>query len=134
MKMRYLAATAVLVSAAVHLTLWFQGMRDEHLIGPAFLVNVAAGAVIAALLLRWAHWMPGALAAGFGLSTLGAFTLASTVGLFGDHESWQGGYVFAAAAVEVVAIVAGVLVIARHRAPAPAQLSPVPASNRSESA
>jgi hypothetical protein len=111
MTMRYLAATAVLASAAIHLTLWFQGMRDVHVIGPAFLVNIGAGVVIAVLLVRWHHWASGALSACFGTATLGAFTLASTIGLFGDHERWGGFYVFSAAGVELVAVLAGLAIL-----------------------
>jgi hypothetical protein len=111
MTLRLVAATAVLASAAIHLTLWFQGMRDVHVIGPAFLVNIGAGVVIAVLLLRWRHWAPGLFSACFGMSTLGAFTLASTVGLFGDHEKWGGAYVFSAAGVEIVAVVAGLAIL-----------------------
>jgi hypothetical protein len=111
MTMRYIAAAAVLTSAAIHLTLWFQGMRDVHVIGPAFLLNISAGVLIAVLLVRWRHWAPGALSACFGMATLGAFTLASTVGLFGDHEKWGGVYVFSAAGVEILAVLAGLAVL-----------------------
>ena len=135
MTMRYLAALAVLTSATVHLILWFQGMRDVHVIGPSFLVNVAAGIAIAALLLRWRHWPAGAMAAAFGAGTLGAFTMASTVGLFGDHEKWQGPYVFVAAVAELVAIVAGLAVVrAELGTTAQLQLTPVRAEKRAESA
>lgn len=126
MSIRYVAAASVVVSVAIHLTLWLQGMRDVHVIGPAFLVNVVSGLVIAVLLVRWHHWLPGALAACFGLATLGAFTLASTVGLFGTQESWAGFYVFAAASAEIVAIVTGLAVVLEDpdelqpQAPAPA--------------
>ncbi len=119
MTIRYVAATAVLVSAAIHLTLWFQGMRDVHVIGPAFLVNIASGIAIAVLLVRWHHWVPGVLAACFGLATLGAFTLASTVGLFGDQESWAGFSVFCAATAEIVAVVTGLAVVLEDPDPAP---------------
>ena len=43
MTVRILAAVAVLVSAAVHLYLWFDGMRDAHVVGPAFLLNAVGG-------------------------------------------------------------------------------------------
>jgi hypothetical protein len=109
MMMRVLAAVAVLVSGYVHLKLWFDGTRHIDVIGPLFLVNVAAAVVIAALLVLWRHWVPLLLAVGFGASTLGAFIVSASVGLFGLHESWEGPYVWAAAVAEVVAVVAGVL-------------------------
>lgn len=111
MFLRYTAAAAVLASAAIHGWLWLDGMRSVHVIGPAFLVNVVSGVVIAILLVRWRHWVSGALAASFGLATLGAFTLASTVGLFGTHERWAGFYVFGAATVECLAIVIGAALV-----------------------
>ena len=119
MVLRHVAAAAVLASVAIHGWLWLDGMRDVHVIGPAFLVNVVAGVVIAVLLVRWRHWLPGALAACFGLATLGAFTLASTIGLFGTHERWQGFYVFGAAVAELVAIVAGLALVLEDPETAP---------------
>ena len=117
MKMRIVAAAAVLVSVGIHLKLWFDGMKDVHVVGPAFLANVAGGLVIVVLLLRWRHWLPPVLAICFGASTLGAFTIASTVGLFGDHETWHGSYVFVAAAVEIVAIVTGAALVLEEESP-----------------
>jgi hypothetical protein len=120
MTMRYVTAGAVLLSVAIHLTLWLQGMRDVNVIGEAFLVNVGSGIVIAVLLVIWRHWAPPALAACFGLATLGAFTVASTVGLFGDHETWQGFYVFGAAGAEVLAVLLGLTLVLEDPEPAPA--------------
>lgn len=114
MTMRILAAAAVLVSAAVHLYLWFDGVRDQDVIGELFLVNVVAGVVIAFLLVRWRHWAPPFLAMGFGASTLGAFVISTTVGLFGINTTWSGGYVWTAAVSEVVAILAGGVALARE--------------------
>jgi len=108
-KARLLAAAAVLVSAYIHLTMWFDGVRDQHVIGPSFMVNAVAGIVIAVLLVLWWQWVPLFLAVGFGVSTLAAFVISSTVGLFGIHAHWSGGNVWAAAVSEVVAILAGVL-------------------------
>jgi hypothetical protein len=113
MWMRIVAAVAVLVSAGVHLKLWFDGVRDEHVVGPAFMLNAVGGIVIAILLVTWRHWIPAFLALGFGVSTLGAFIIAATVGLFGVHEHWEGGYVWAAAIAEATAIVFGGLVLLR---------------------
>jgi hypothetical protein len=106
MRMRMLAAAAVLVSAAVHLYLWFDVFRHTDVVGPAFMMNAVGGAIIAVLLVSWRHWIPLVLAVGFGASTLGAFIIAATVGLYGVHEHWTGWEVWTAAAAEVVAIVA----------------------------
>ena len=129
MWVRIVTAVAALVSAAVHLILWwFDGYRDIDVIGPAFLLNGAAGAVIAVLLLRWRHWVPAFLVAGFGASTLGAFVTSATVGLFGVHETWTGGWVLSAAASEVVCIVGGLFLLLEQwravRSPAGAGPSP----------
>ena len=113
MGMRVLAAVAVLVSAVVHFYLWFDGMRDVDVIGPAFLLNAVGGAVIAVLLLTWSHWIPALLTFGFGVSTLGAFVLSTTVGLFGVQEQWQGWAVWTAAISEAVAIVVGAVLLLR---------------------
>jgi hypothetical protein len=106
MKMRVLAAAAVLVSAAIHLKLWFDVFRHTHVVGPAFMVNAVGGVIIAVLLVTWRHWIPVVLAVGFGVATLGAFVIAATVGLYGVHENWTGWEVWTAAVAEVVAIVA----------------------------
>ena len=136
MTLRYAAALAVLASVAIHLTLWFQGMRSVHVIGPAFLLNALGGMVIAVLLARWRHPGAGALAACFGMATLGAFTLASTIGLFGDHESWEGFSVFAAAAVEILAVLLGLAIMLEDPAdePAPVGAQTAPRVKRSERA
>jgi hypothetical protein len=122
MTARTIAAIAVLVSAYVHLREWLDGMRDVHVIGPLFIVNIVAGVVIAVLLFTWKHWLAPFLAFGFGASTLGGFAIATTsAGLFGDHEKWQGGYVWLAAASEVVAILAGLYAVSRELRSAPAR-------------
>jgi hypothetical protein len=110
--MRLLAAVSVLVSAAVHLYLWLDFARDDDVLGPSFVLNAVGGAVIAAMLLVWRHWLPAFLAVGFGLSTLLAFVLATTVGLFGVTANWTGWAVWVAAASEVVAVVAGGVLLA----------------------
>jgi hypothetical protein len=119
MTVRLIAAAAVLVSAYVHLHLWLDGYRHDHVIGPLFLVNVVAGLAIAVLLVTWRHWIAPFLAFGFGASTLGGFAIAAQWGLFGDHEKWQGPYVWTATAAEAVAIVAGLYLLAAARRTAP---------------
>lgn len=109
MRTRAVAAVAVLVSAGVHLWLWFVGMGSISVIGPSFMFNAVAGLAISGLLMFWRHWMPLFLAVGFGASTLGAFVISTTIGLFGLHEQWVGVPVWAAAISESVAIAAGLL-------------------------
>jgi len=112
LSVRVVAAVAVLVSAFVHLRLWLDGVKDQHVVGPAFLVNAIAGVVIAVLLVLWRSWEPPFLAVGFGASTILALVISSTVGLFGVHEHWTGPYVWTSFIAEVVAIVAGLTVLA----------------------
>ena len=124
MRLRGVGAVALLVSAGVHLYLWFDGVRNQT-VGPMFLINVVAGVVIAILLVRWEHWVPAFLTAGFGAATLGAFIIASTVGLLGVHTVWAGGSVWTAAAAEVVCIVVGGLLLLRGRSVTPQLARPV---------
>ena len=115
MSIRIVAALAVLVSAYVHLYEWLSGMRHVHVIGPLFIVNIVAGVVIAGLLFAWKHWLAPFLALGFGASTLGGFALATTsAGLFGDHEKWQGAYIWVAAVSEAVVIVTALVALSRE--------------------
>jgi hypothetical protein len=118
MRLRTLGAVALVVSAAVHLYLWFDGVRNQT-VGPLFLVNVVAGVVIAVTLLRWEHWVPAFLTFGFGAATLGAFVISSTVGLLGVHTEWAGVSVFTAAAAEIVCIVVGLTLLLANRSVSP---------------
>jgi len=112
MKLRMVVAAAVLVSGAVHLKLWADGFRDISVIGPLFLLNAAAALVIAGAVLRWRSWPPLLVAVGFGASTLVAFVISATVGLFGVHEVWNGGaYAITTNVSELVALVAGSLAL-----------------------
>jgi hypothetical protein len=115
MKLRLLTALAVLVSAYVHLKLWNDGFKHLDKIGPAFMTNAIGGLVIAVLLLAWRHWISPLLAIGFGASTLGAFIISATHGLFGLHEHWVGWEVWTAAIAEVLAILGGAAVLLNER-------------------
>jgi hypothetical protein len=112
--LRIVTAAAVLLSGAVHLWLWwYDGFRDFTWIGPLFLVNAVAGVVIAIAVLAWPHWLPALLAAGFGASTLGAFLLSTTVGLFGIQEVFWGTPQLLAMVSELVALVGGAVLVLR---------------------
>jgi hypothetical protein len=113
MNMRMIGAAAAVVSAVVHLYLWFDGVKDQGTVGALFVVNVVAGLVIAVLLLRWQHWLPLFLLAGFGASTLLAFLIAVNGSLFGISTSWSW-YAWVAAIAEVVAVVVGVVAASRE--------------------
>jgi hypothetical protein len=108
MKLRIVVATAVLVSGAIHLKLWADGFRDISVIGPLFLLNAVAALVIAGAVLLWRSWPPLLSAVGFSASTLGAFVISATVGLFGVHELWNGGgFAITANVSELMALVTG---------------------------
>lgn len=113
--MRRMGALAAVVSAVAHLYLWFDGVKDQGVVGALFVVNVVAGLVIAGLLVRWQHWIPLGLLAGFGAATLGAFLIAVTGELFGIHTGWSW-YAWLLAVSEVVAIICGLagLVLEGH--------------------
>lgn len=111
MTLRVVAAAAVLVSAAVHLYMWFDGTREDDVLGPSFLLNAVGGAAIAVLLLARRHWIPPLLAVGFGVSTLAAFVITTMVEVFGVTSTWEGWEVWTAAASEVVAVVAGAMLL-----------------------
>jgi len=115
MTVRWITAAAVLVSAYVHLKEWFDGFRHVHVIGPLFVVNIVSGVVIAVLLVTWKHWFAPFLAFGFGATTLAGFAIATTsAGLFGDHEKWQGSYIWVAAIAEAVTVLAALFSLSRE--------------------
>ena len=119
--LRGLVAAGVMLSAVVHLDLWVGGMRTLDIIGPAFLVNAAAGILIGLAVLIFSRPEPLLLAGGFGLATLGAFVVSTLPsGLFGVHESWTSAPAVLAAVAEVGAVLlaAAALVVERRAAPA----------------
>ncbi|HEY9477790.1 MAG TPA: hypothetical protein VIQ26_05105 [Microbacteriaceae bacterium] len=112
---RIVVSAAVLIAAIIHLEQWFLVFRDHAVMGPAMLLNFIAGVVIGVLVLVWQHWLPLLLAVLFGAATLGAFLVSTTpMGLFGVHERWTIWEVFVAAIAEVVAIVFGLIGLARR--------------------
>ncbi len=129
MMLRWTTAVAVLVSAAVHLQLWFDGFAAIDVVGPLFLLNAVAGGVLAVTVVVWRHWLPLLASVGFGAATLGAFVLSTTVGLFGVNERWVGVPVWVAAVSEALAVVAGTAAIASEsRVRSRARAADVPSS------
>src|SRR6202044_3640621 len=74
-------------SSAIHLELWSTGYRTIPTIGPLFLVQVIAGALLAVLLLLSRRLLMVAAAAGFMIATIGGLLLSVCVGLFGFMDS-----------------------------------------------
>jgi hypothetical protein len=112
---RMVGALAAVVSAVVHLYLWFDGVKDQGTVGALFVVNVVAGLGIAAALLVWKHWIPLFTLAGFGAVTLLCFLIAVNGELFGVHTDWSW-YAWVAAASEVLAVLAGAYGLYEERA------------------
>ena len=105
---RGLAAAGVLLSADVHLDLWYAGgFRDVETIGPLFLLNAIGGLAIGLVLICWRHWLPALAAAGFGAATLVAFYLSVTIGLFNFKEVATGEPQVLAEVAEYVALAFG---------------------------
>jgi hypothetical protein len=112
---RGVAAAGVLLSADVHLVLYFQGFSDISVIGPSFMLNAIAGIAIGLALLLWRHWLPLLAAVGFGIATLTAFYLSATVGLFGLHETFGGNQQVLAEVAEWCAIAGAVVAWSAER-------------------
>ena len=122
MTLRWVLALSVLVSAAVHLGLWFDGYRDIELIGPLFMLNAVAGFVITVAVLVWRHWLPVLAATGFGAATLLAFLLSATVGLGPIQAQTLRTWEIVSGVAEIVSVVVGLALLARslQRRPRPA--------------
>ncbi len=112
---RIAGAALLAAMAGIHLYLWNTGYRTIPIIGPLFLANAIAGAVLclAVLLssgraLAWISAAGAALAAG----TLAGLILSVTIGLFGFTESLRASLTTPTIAAEAAAIlVLGALAI-----------------------
>lgn len=114
--LRTLVALCVATSGVVHLYLWWDGMRNVDIVGPAFLVNGVVGLVLAVLLFLWVSIWPLLGSIAFGLTTFGAFVVAtSPSGLFGVHSRWQGAPEWLSAITEVAAVLLAFAAIWRER-------------------
>lgn len=115
--LRVLTAAGVLLSADIHLVLYVEGYDTIDVVGPLFLLNAVAGFAIALAVLMWRHWLPLLAALGFGVATLGAFYLSTSVGFFGVNETLGGTQQVLAAVAEWVAVVGalGALLVERRR-------------------
>ena len=90
----------------IHLHLWLEGYRQIPTDGPLFLLDAAAGFVLAVTLLAWPRPLAGLLAAGYTIADLGALLISLSVGLFGFRESIQASFVTESLAIETIALLA----------------------------
>jgi hypothetical protein len=102
---RVIAALAVWAAGAVHLYLWdAQDYRAIPTIGTLFLLNGIAAGLIGLALLATANPLVLLAGIGYAATTLIAFAISATSGLFGWTETWAGSAQEAAGAAELVAL------------------------------
>ncbi|MDX6548845.1 MAG: hypothetical protein QOG33_2395 [Gaiellales bacterium] len=101
---RWLSAGLVFAAGAIHLYLYFDYFHKVATIGPLFLLNAAAAVVVASAIVAWDH--VAALVAGllYAAGTLAAFFVSVAVGMFGFHERLRGPWQERAGAVELLAV------------------------------
>jgi hypothetical protein len=124
---RGLAAAAVLLSAVVHLDLyWLEGFASIATIGPLFLLNGIGGIVLGAIVTSWRHWLPALGAAGFGIVTVVFFWISVVHGLFGLKEQAGGAAEVLAEVAEYAAALFGLITAAGLWRERRAATSPAP--------
>jgi hypothetical protein len=82
-----LGAALVGLTSAIHLHLWVDGYRTIPVIGPLFLVQGIAGAVLTLALIGWRRVLTAAIGIGFMLTTVGGLLISVNFGLFGFMDS-----------------------------------------------
>lgn len=103
---RVIAAALLLTGAAVHFDLWRGGYDGIRYIGPLFLVNVAASAIVAVALQVRKDDVLLLAGAGIAVSSLVALVLSRTTGLLGFMEAGFTPQAMRTIAAEVGALVA----------------------------
>ena len=113
--LRLLGAALVAVGGAIHYDLWTGGYRGIPSIGPLFLLNAGASALVAAALVATGRRLVLLAAALLSVASLTALVASRTVGLLGFFETWTDMSVQVVAA-EVGALAAvGACLLARAR-------------------
>lgn len=112
---RLFAVASLLGVGTVHLVGWFELFRDSPIMGPMFLLNVAASMVLSIAVLVWRHWLVGLATLGFGAATLGAYVMSLTVGLFGVQEQFRTSLEVWGVVTDVACILAGAMLILTHQ-------------------
>ncbi len=114
------AGGLVALGGGIHLDLWRDGYRFIPSIGPLFLANAAASAVVAVALAATRRPVVLLAGAAFTLASLVALVVSRTVGLLGFSETWTDASVqVLAAELAALAAIAATAVAARRRQPSP---------------
>jgi hypothetical protein len=103
-----IGAALVAWTSAIHLHLWDTGYRHIPTIGPLFLIQGIAGAVIAVVLVVSRRLFAVVAAAGFMIATIGGLLLSVNVGLFGFMDSLSAPF----AGLTLIVESAGTLILA----------------------
>jgi hypothetical protein len=93
-------AALVATTAAIHLHLWASGYREIPTIGPLFLFQGIAGAILAVVVVAWRRLVTVVAAAGFMIATIGGLLLSVYVGLFGFRDTLAAPFAGLSLAVE----------------------------------
>jgi hypothetical protein len=105
-------------SSAIHLELWSTGYGTIPTIGPLFLIQGLAGALLALFLLLSRRLLIVVTAAGFMIATIGGLLLSVYFGLFGFRDTLAAPYAGASLGVEsagvVVLAVVGTVLVRGH--------------------
>jgi plastocyanin len=114
--LRIAAAIALLIGGLVHLNLYFDGYRSIDRIGPSFLLNATASAVIAGVLAVRTEWFVRAAGMAVAVGTLIAFTISRRGdGLFDFRE--QGLNPSPQAVIALIVEIAALVLLAATFAP-----------------
>lgn len=102
--LRIIAALLVLAQGVTHVLRWLDGYRAIDVIGPLFVVNAVAAAVVALLLLVRGGLVSALAGMALSFVTLVAFALTRQSSLFGFSETRWDTLAFAAVGTEVAAV------------------------------
>jgi hypothetical protein len=87
------AGSALLASSgAIHFQLWAMGYRSIPTIGPLFLLQGIAGALLGLVLVLWRRLLVVVAGAGFMVATIGGLLVSVKFGLFGFMDTLAAPY------------------------------------------
>jgi hypothetical protein len=91
-------------SSYLHFHLWTTGYRHIPTIGPLFLLQTIAGAIVALTIIAVRRVWVAVLGVGFALSTVVGFLVSTGPGLFDFNDSWSAPFARESVVVEIAAV------------------------------